>query len=96
MSSFVNPLSPQGRSDDPERAAAIKLWTRQTLALPEESVVSVSQFGCGRPGCLRQRTIILVLSGDAPTREINIHKSIVDVDEVDVRNACLPPPNAPS
>ena len=96
MSSFVNPLSPQGTTDDPERAAAIKLWTRQTLALPEETIVSISQFGCGRPGCTRQRTTILVMSEGAPTRQISIHKSIVDVDEVDVRNACLAPGNAPS
>ena len=96
MSSFVNPLSPQGSSDNPEMAAAIKLWTRQTLGLPEESVVSVSQFGCGRPGCNRQRITILVMSEGAPTRQISIHKSIADVNEIDIHNACLDPRNAPS
>ena len=96
MSSFVNPLSPQGGSDDPDRAAAIKLWTRQTLALGEETTVSISQFGCGRPGCNRQRTTILVMSEGAPTRQISIHKSIADVNEIDVRDACLDPRNAPS
>jgi hypothetical protein len=96
MSSFVNPLDRQGSSDAPERAAAIKLWIRQTLSLAEETVVSVSQFGCGRPGCLNQKTTILVMSENAPTRQISIHKSIEDVGEVDVLDACSDPRNAPS
>jgi hypothetical protein len=80
MSSFVNL---------PEREAAIKLWTRQILALTEESIVSVSEFSCAKPTCPNRQTVILVMSQEAPTRKISIHKSIADVCEFEVLDACL-------
>lgn len=89
MSTFDNPFNRDSSIDRSERVEAIKLWTRQTLALTEESVVSVSQFGCAKPTCPRNLTVILLLSQEAPTRKISIHKSIVDVCESDVRDACL-------
>jgi hypothetical protein len=96
MSSFDNPFSRERSVDRSEQVEAIKLWTRQILALTEESVVSVSQFGCAKPTCPRNMTIILLMSEEAPTRKISIHKSIVDVCESDVRDACSDPRNAPS
>jgi hypothetical protein len=89
MSAFDNPFNRDNSIDRSEQVEAIKLWTRQNLALTEESVVSVSQFGCAKPTCPRNLTIILLLSQEAPTRKISIHKSIVDVCESDVRDACL-------
>jgi hypothetical protein len=87
MSSLDNPFNRQRGADHSERVEAIKLWTRQTLALAEESTVSVSQFGCAKPTCPRNLTAILVMSQDAPARKISIHKSIVDVCEDDVVDA---------
>jgi hypothetical protein len=89
MSAFDNPFNRDNSIDRSEQVEAIKLWTRQNLALTEESVVSVSQFGCAKPTCPRNLTIILLLSQEAPTRKISIHKSIVDVCESDVRDACV-------
>ena len=85
MSSVVDPES----VSLPELAAAIKFWTRQILALTEESIVSVSEFACAKPTCPNQQTVILVMSQEAPTRKISIHKSIADVCEFDVLDACL-------
>jgi hypothetical protein len=89
MSSFVNPLDRHGSIDLPERAAAIKLWARQSLPLTEESVVSVSEFSCAKPSCPNRQTVILVMSENAPTQKMSIHKSIADVCEADVFDACL-------
>ena len=89
MSSFVNPLDRHGSIDRPERVAAIQLWTRQNLPLTEESIVTVSEFACAKPSCPNRQTVILVLSQDAPTQKISIHKTIADVSEIDVFNACL-------
>ena len=89
MSTFDNPFNRDSSIDRSEQVEAIKLWTRQALALTEESAVSVSQFGCAKPTCPRNLTVILLLSQAAPTRKISIHKSIVDVCESDVRDACL-------
>ena len=94
MSSFDNPFGRQRSDDRSEQVEAIKLWTRQILALPEDSVLSVSQFGCAKPACPRNMTTILLMSEQAPTRKISIHKSIVDVSESDVRDACSDPRNA--
>jgi hypothetical protein len=89
MSTFDNPFGRDRGIDRSETTEAIKLWTRQALALTEESTLSVSQFGCAKPTCPRNLTVILLMSQDAPTRKISIHKSIVDVGESDVRDACL-------
>jgi hypothetical protein len=94
MSAFENPFSRDRSVDRSEQVEAIKLWTRQTLGLTEDSAVSVSQFGCAKPTCPRNMTVILLMSQEAPTRKISIHKSIVDVCESDVRDACSDPRNS--
>ena len=85
--SLGNPLQRDRSVDNSERVAAIKLWTRQALALTEEPTVSVSQFGCAKPTCPRNLTAILVMSEETAARKITIHKSIVDVCEDDVVDA---------
>jgi hypothetical protein len=89
MSSPVNPFNQHKSSGLPEKAAEIKFWTRQNLPLTEESVVSVSEFACAKPSCPNRQTVILVMSEDAPTQKISIHKTIADVCETDVFDACL-------
>ena len=89
MSSLDNPFNQRKGSDLPEKAAAIKLWTRQNLPLTDETVVSVSEFACAKPSCPNRQTVILVMSEDAPTQKISIHKTIEDVCETDVFDACL-------
>jgi hypothetical protein len=85
--SFDNPFSRDRNVDHSERVAAIKVWTRQALALTDEATVSVSQFGCAKPTCPRNLTAILVMSQDTPARKVTMHKSIVDVCEDDVVEA---------
>ena len=93
--SLGNPFNSHRNREAPDRSGEIKLWTRKTLALPEETALSVSQFGCKKPTCPRQMTIILVMPEGAPTWKISIHKSITEVGEEDVREACADPRNAP-
>ena len=73
----------------PQMAAAIKFWTRQALALPEDQIVSVSEFACGKPTCPNQHTAIMVMSQEGLTKKISIHKPIADICEFDVLDACL-------
>jgi hypothetical protein len=89
MSSLVDPSDQHETVGLAERAEEIKLWTRQTLALDEESIVSVSEFACTKPTCPNQRTVIMVISQEGPARQISIHKSIENVREFDVLDACL-------
>ena len=85
MSSVVD----AGSISLPERAAAIKFWTGQALALTDEFIVSVSEFACGKPTCPNQHTAIMVMSQNGPARKISIHKPIADICEFDVLDACL-------
>ena len=89
MSSPANPFNQHRSTGLSEKAAEIKLWTRQNLPLTEEMVVSVSEFACAKPSCPNRQTVILVMSEDAPTQKISIHKSIADVSEADVFDGCL-------
>jgi hypothetical protein len=89
MNSPVNPFNQHRGTGLPEKVAEIKLWTRQNLPLTEESVVSVSEFACAKPSCPNRQTVILVMSEDAPTQKISIHKTIADVCETDVFDGCL-------
>ena len=92
--SLGNPFNRNRNVVDPDRSAEIKLWARSILTLPEETALSVTQFGCAKPTCPRQMTTILVMSEGAPTWKISIHKSIEDVTEADVQEATLDPRNA--
>jgi len=85
MSSVVDP----GSTGLPEMAAAIKFWTRQTLALTDDIIVSDSEFSCGKPTCPNQHTAIMVMALEGPPRKISIHKPVADISEFDVLDACL-------
>ena len=89
MSSLDNPFNQPRSIDLPEKVAAIKLWTRENLPLTEESIVSVSEFNCAKPSCPNRQTVILLMAEDAPTQKISIHKTIADICETDVFDACL-------
>ena len=89
MNSLANPFNQYRNAELPERAAAIKFWTRQNLPITEETIVSVSEFSCAKPTCPNRQTVILVMSEDAPTQKMSIHKTVADVSEADVFDACL-------
>ncbi len=88
MDSVASPFN-QYRSLDPERVAAIRLWTCQNLPITEEMIVSVSEFNCKKPTCPNRQTVIFVMSNNAPPMTMSIHKTIADVSESDVFEACL-------
>jgi hypothetical protein len=73
----------------PEMAAAIKFWTRQTLTLADDQIVSVSEFNCGKPTCPNLHTVIMVMSQAGPAHKIVINKPLADIHEFDVLDACL-------
>lgn len=87
MSSSADPTDRDGNISLPERVSVIKFWTRQIFALPEDVVVSVSEFACGKPTCPNQHTAIFVMSQEGPVRKISIHKRIADICEFDVLEA---------
>jgi hypothetical protein len=89
MSSVVNPFDRNRGADLSEKSAVIKLWTRQSLPLADDSIVTVSEFACNKPTCPNRQTVILLMSEAGPTQKISIHKTMADVCEADVFDACL-------
>lgn len=91
MSGFVNPLArrrPEGVSD---RTASIKIWVRKSLALSDDTVISVNELACSEPGCPPRHTVVLVMATHAPTVQFDVHKAILDVEHGDILNALQTP-----
>lgn len=82
---FVNPLA-RGATGVINRARAIKQWTREQLALPDDVVVSVNELACHLPGCPPKETVVLVMC-DGQTTQTSIHKAIEHVTEEDIAAA---------
>ncbi|MCD2174272.1 hypothetical protein [Rhizobium sp. C4] len=84
-SGFVNPLKRRapGLVD---QARSIKQWTRESLSLTEDTVVSVNELACHVPGCPPQETVILVIR-PSETVQASIHKAMADVAEADIQSA---------
>ena len=89
MDSLVNPFDRNRGSDRSEKSAVVKFWTRQNLPLNDEMIVTVSEFACNKPSCPNRQTVILLMSEHGPTQKISIHKTLADVSEADVFDACL-------
>ena len=87
MSSPAKSRDRDGRVSLPEKAAAIEFWTRQIIAVPEGSIVSVNEYSCGKPTCPNQHTAIFVMSQEGVTRKISVHKPLADISEFDILEA---------
>lgn len=85
MRLFFNSLKRNART--PAAIASIKTWTRAALGLGDDTIISVNELACSRPGCSPRETVILVLHHGTATR-LSIHKAIDDIHERDVIETC--------
>lgn len=53
---------------DPDHLAAVKRWTRDTLRLPDDTIVTLHETACVDPGCPLVESIIAVFDADRRTR----------------------------
>lgn len=72
---------------DAEGRARVAAWVRAHGALPEGTVLTVSEIACPDPACPGDETVILVMAPGARTRAIKITRALADVTEDDVRAA---------
>lgn len=71
-----------------ERASKqVKAWIRETLALPDEAVVSVSEINCRDAACPGVETVVLVMVAGASTRVIRVPRPLAEVQLSDVEAA---------
>jgi hypothetical protein len=77
-----------GRSVDLKEASdRIKSWVRQSLSLPCDAVVTVSEIICRDVRCPGVETAILVMPPGEPTRLVKIPAPLLDVRQGDIEAA---------
>jgi hypothetical protein len=77
-----------GRSTDLKEASdRIKSWVRQSLSLPNDAVVTVSEITCRDIKCPGVETAILVMPPGEPTRLVKIPAPLLDVQLDDIEAA---------
>lgn len=85
----MNRANPLARRD-PDivvRARAIKQWTREMLALPDDAVVSVNEFACALPDCPPRETVVIVMRPGQPVFQVSVHKAMRAVTHADIAAA---------
>ncbi|MBB3399344.1 MULTISPECIES: hypothetical protein [unclassified Rhizobium] len=88
-SGFTNPLARQTPAIV-GAARAIKQWSRDAFRLGDADAVFVNELACSVPGCPPKETVIVIMSAGRSTRQISVHKAMVDVTEQDIAEACTP------
>jgi hypothetical protein len=77
-----------GRSVNLKEASdRIKSWVRQSLSLPSDAVVTVSEITCRDVKCPGVETTILVMPLGKPTRLVKIPAPLLDVQPGDIEAA---------
>jgi hypothetical protein len=64
--------------------AALKAAVRETLQLPEETTVMLSELRCAESGCAPVETVIAALTAGA-TRQFKIPKPLAEVTRADIQ-----------
>ncbi|MCZ4071660.1 hypothetical protein [Agrobacterium sp. LMR679] len=86
MTLKTNPLARSG-SAIVSQARIMKDWTRELLFLSEDDIVSVHEIACALPNCPPKETVILIMSASGSTRQLSVHKALLDVARHDILGA---------
>ncbi len=70
-----------------ETSDRIKAWVRESLSLPDDTAVTVSEINCRDPKCPGVETAILVMVEGAPTRMIRVRLPLPEVQLSDLEAA---------
>jgi hypothetical protein len=73
------------------RARDVKAWVRETLALPEDAVVMVTQLECTEPGCPPLEVVMAVLRPGEPPVQRKLHGALDTLTREEVRAAWSAP-----
>ncbi len=76
-----------------DRATArrqLKELASRILTVDDDEVLMITELACVEPGCPPIETVIAVL-GPARTRQLKVHKPLVDITESDLRSALVTP-----
>lgn len=85
--SALSAFSGERNVDLKEASNRVKRWVRQILALPHETVVTVSEINCRDTKCPGVETAILIMEAEKATRLIKIPCSLNDLHLDDLHAA---------
>jgi hypothetical protein len=95
MHRFIPPADrPDAPAIDPTHAEAIKRWTRETLKLADDAVVTVTEIACADAGCPLVETVIAVFDERGKTRSWRFTRPRVAVTKMMVTQTLATPPNS--
>jgi hypothetical protein len=94
MHRFIpEPGSPACEPINPEHAAAIRRWTRETLRLAEDAVITVTDTPCRDAGCPLVETMVTVFD-QTGTRAWAFTRPAIAVTQMMVRQTLATPPRS--
>ena len=70
---------------DPAHLATVKGWVAETLALPDDVTVMVTELRCAEPGCPPLETVIAVMRPGAAPEQRKLHKATAEITADDIR-----------
>jgi hypothetical protein len=79
---------------DPAIADRLKAWTREALALPADSTVSINEILCADPACPGTETVVLVMVPGQRTRAYKVASAMAEVGREALLAALTVPPPA--
>jgi hypothetical protein len=77
-------LFTQAQRPDPETSSRIKVWVREIMCLPDETVVTVMELRCHEDDCPDVETVIGVLGEPGKARKHKLLKPMSEVTRFDV------------
>lgn len=84
-----------GGSADSDRTALarVRRWTEDWIA-DDRVLVRVTELACSKPGCPPRETVIVLLPSYGSTRQVKLHKPVVEIsrEELEAALAADEPP----
>lgn len=77
---------------NPEHLAAVKRWTREILALPDDTVVTLHETACADPGCPLVECTVAVFDASGETRGWRFTRPRAALTKLMLRQTLATPP----
>ena len=83
-----NVLSGRTEKTSQQKSKDIRRWVYETLQLPPETTILVTELTYNKPGCPPLETVIAVLCGPRDQMQQKIHRSLADITKEGIVALC--------
>jgi len=71
-----------------ERVREVKRWVEESLGLPAEAAVMVTELACSEPGCPPVETVVALLQAKQAPLQEKTHRAVLDLNRAEVEQLC--------